>query len=87
MSRKPMHRRYITKEWIEIAKERWGAKYDDSKVEYKTKDEEVMIGCPESWLVKIYSSIYSALFYIVCFLPYFLVHCDTIKTNSGQQTQ
>ena len=48
MSRKPMHRRYITKEWIEIAKERWGAKYDDSKVEYKTKDEEVMIGCPES---------------------------------------
>ena len=42
-----MHRRYTTEEWIILAKERWGEKYDYSRVVYVTKDVEVIIGCPE----------------------------------------
>ena len=42
-----MHRRYTTQEWICLARERWGEKYNYSKVIYVTKDKEVIIGCPE----------------------------------------
>ena len=45
--KKQMHRRYTTEEWIILAKERWGEKYDYSRVVYVTKDVEVIIGCPE----------------------------------------
>ena len=45
--KKQMHRRYTTQEWICLARERWGEKYNYSKVIYVTKDKKVIIGCPE----------------------------------------
>ena len=57
--KKQLNRRYTTEEWIEIAKERWGEKYDYSKVEYKTKDEEVMIGCPVHGFIPIKPSTHT----------------------------
>ena len=54
-----MNRRYATEEWICIAEERWGGKYDYSKVEYQTKDEEVIIGCPVHGFIPIKPSTHT----------------------------